>query len=127
MGATRAAGDTVRDEAYRQMLDAHLNTYDFCGVPIDHALRCVPPARPRTSHAERSVAELTRARSEDVHAAWRPWLRRQFLASFVLPAESQQIDRIMERFAARYHATNPGEFSSAGARPGLPAPLRCDG
>ena len=39
---------------------------------------------------------------------------RVFLRSFVLPGESQQIDRIMETFAIRYCSCNPGIFSSTG-------------
>ena len=36
------------------------------------------------------------------------------LNSFVLPGESQQIDRITETFAERYCNCNPGIFSSTG-------------
>jgi len=36
---------------------------------------------------------------------------RQFLWSFRLPGESQKIDRMMEKFAARYCAQNPNVFS----------------
>jgi len=39
---------------------------------------------------------------------------RQFLSAFVLPVESQQIDRIMEKFSNRYHVTNPTMFQHAG-------------
>ena len=39
---------------------------------------------------------------------------RVYLNSFVLPGESQQIDRMMETFAARYCSCNPGIFSSTG-------------
>lgn len=35
---------------------------------------------------------------------------REFLSRFRLPGEAQQIDRIMECFAQRYHANNPGIF-----------------
>ncbi|XP_065901633.1 cytohesin-2-like [Dysidea avara] len=38
---------------------------------------------------------------------------RAYLNSFVLPGESQQIDRMMEIFAARYCSCNPGIFSCA--------------
>jgi Sec7-like guanine-nucleotide exchange factor len=38
---------------------------------------------------------------------------RKFFHSFDLPRESQMIDRIIERFAAKYTADNPGLFSSA--------------
>lgn len=38
---------------------------------------------------------------------------RFFLSLFRLPGEAQQIDRIMQRFAERYHVTNPGTFRSA--------------
>ena len=38
---------------------------------------------------------------------------RFFLSLFRLPGESQQIDRIMETFARRYHETRPGVFSSS--------------
>eukprot|EP01116_Phalansterium_solitarium_P024696 TRINITY_DN9119_c0_g1_i1.p1 TRINITY_DN9119_c0_g1~~TRINITY_DN9119_c0_g1_i1.p1 ORF type:complete len:1155 (+),score=322.34 TRINITY_DN9119_c0_g1_i1:118-3465(+) len=36
---------------------------------------------------------------------------RYFLGKFRLPGEAQKIDRIVQRFAARYHALNPGVFS----------------
>eukprot|EP01137_Pigoraptor_chileana_P023429 Opistho-2@89685 len=38
---------------------------------------------------------------------------RKFLVSFRLPGEAQQIDRIMERFASRYHGENPAVFVNA--------------
>lgn len=37
---------------------------------------------------------------------------RQFLYSFRLPGEAQKIDRMMERFAARYCQQNPSLFSN---------------
>lgn len=37
-----------------------------------------------------------------------------FLKSFVLPGESQQIDRMIETFAIRYCSCNPGIFSCTG-------------
>uniref|UniRef100_A0A8C5HUB4 Cytohesin-3-like n=1 Tax=Gouania willdenowi TaxID=441366 RepID=A0A8C5HUB4_GOUWI len=37
---------------------------------------------------------------------------RQFLWSFRLPGEAQKIDRMMETFASRYCACNPGVFQS---------------
>lgn len=37
---------------------------------------------------------------------------RQFLSSFRLPGEAQKIDRMMEKFAARYCQQNPNVFSS---------------
>lgn len=39
---------------------------------------------------------------------------RKFLALFRLPGEAQKIDRVMERFAMRYHHCNPTIFSSSG-------------
>ena len=39
---------------------------------------------------------------------------RMFLRSFVLPGESQQIDRMIETFAIRYCYCNPGIFSCTG-------------
>ena len=39
---------------------------------------------------------------------------RNFLASFVLPGEAQQVDRIMEKFSRRYHQTNPTIFAHPG-------------
>jgi len=33
---------------------------------------------------------------------------RKFLANFRLPGEAQKIDRMMEKFAEKYHADNPG-------------------
>jgi len=39
---------------------------------------------------------------------------RMFLRSFVLPGESQQIDRMIETFAIRYCSCNPGIFSCTG-------------
>lgn len=39
---------------------------------------------------------------------------RQFLWSFRLPGESQKIDRMVNAFAKRYCANNPGVFSSTG-------------
>lgn len=38
---------------------------------------------------------------------------RKFLQGFRLPGESQIIDRMMEKFAERYCACNPGAFSTA--------------
>ena len=38
---------------------------------------------------------------------------RHFLAGFRLPGEAQKIDRLMEKFAQRYVACNPGTFRSA--------------
>ncbi|KAK9058254.1 hypothetical protein SSX86_023094 [Deinandra increscens subsp. villosa] len=38
---------------------------------------------------------------------------REFLKGFRLPGEAQKIDRIMEKFAERYCADNPGLFKSA--------------
>lgn len=40
---------------------------------------------------------------------------RALLAQFRLPGEAQQIDRVMEAFAARYVTTNPGVFATADA------------
>lgn len=37
---------------------------------------------------------------------------RQFLSSFRLPGEAQKIDRMMEKFAARYCQQNPNVFSN---------------
>lgn len=39
---------------------------------------------------------------------------RMFLRSFVLPGESQQIDRMIETFALRYCSCNPDIFSCTG-------------
>ena len=39
--------------------------------------------------------------------------RRKFLAGFRLPGEAQKIDRLMEKFAARYVTCNPESFKSA--------------
>ena len=39
---------------------------------------------------------------------------KMVLNSFVLPGESQQIDRITETFAETYCNCNPGIFSSTG-------------
>ena len=39
---------------------------------------------------------------------------RMFLKSFVLPGESQQIDRMIETFGIRYCSCNPGIFSCTG-------------
>ncbi|KCV69426.1 hypothetical protein H696_03856 [Fonticula alba] len=36
---------------------------------------------------------------------------RQFLSTFRLPGEAQKIDRMMERFASRFHENNPGVFA----------------
>mmetsp|Transcript_14991 Transcript_14991/g.22554 ORF Transcript_14991/g.22554 Transcript_14991/m.22554 type:complete len:436 (-) Transcript_14991:7-1314(-) len=38
---------------------------------------------------------------------------RELMMQFRLPGEAQQIDRILEKFASRYHAQNPGVFLSA--------------
>ncbi|OWM73823.1 hypothetical protein CDL15_Pgr015123 [Punica granatum] len=38
---------------------------------------------------------------------------REFLKGFRLPGEAQKIDRIMEKFAERYCADNPGLFANA--------------
>ncbi|KAI9114056.1 hypothetical protein K1719_015307 [Acacia pycnantha] len=40
---------------------------------------------------------------------------REFLRGFRLPGEAQKIDRIMEKFAERYCADNPGLFKNADA------------
>ena len=41
---------------------------------------------------------------------------RKLLMHLGLPRETQQIDRVMEAFAARYLACNPGLFASDGKR-----------
>ena len=38
---------------------------------------------------------------------------RKFLEGFRLPGESQKIDRLMEKFAERYHVQNPTRYRSA--------------
>ena len=38
---------------------------------------------------------------------------RKFLEGFRLPGESQKIDRLMEKFAERYHKLNPEVYKSA--------------
>ncbi|OQR83824.1 brefeldin A-inhibited guanine nucleotide-exchange protein [Achlya hypogyna] len=38
---------------------------------------------------------------------------RKYLAAFRLPGEAQKIDRMMEKFAERYHLNNAGVFPSA--------------
>ncbi|KAG9400518.1 Brefeldin A-inhibited guanine nucleotide-exchange protein 1 [Aphanomyces cochlioides] len=38
---------------------------------------------------------------------------RSYLSYFRLPGEAQKIDRMMEKFAERYHLNNPGVFPSA--------------
>ncbi|KDO24492.1 hypothetical protein SPRG_10308 [Saprolegnia parasitica CBS 223.65] len=38
---------------------------------------------------------------------------RKYLEAFRLPGEAQKIDRMMEKFAERYHLNNPGVFPSA--------------
>ena len=38
---------------------------------------------------------------------------RKFLEGFRLPGESQKIDRLMEKFAERYHAQNPSQYRSS--------------
>lgn len=35
---------------------------------------------------------------------------RFFIASFRLPGEAQKIERILQTFARKYHASNPGLF-----------------
>ena len=42
---------------------------------------------------------------------------RKLLMDVGLPRETQQIDRVMEAFAARYVQCNPNLFSSDGERP----------
>ena len=41
---------------------------------------------------------------------------RVFLSGFRLPGEAQKIDRMMELFAHRYCACNPGVFSNPGKK-----------
>lgn len=41
---------------------------------------------------------------------------RHFMSKFRLPGEAQKIDRIMERFAARFVGNNPGVFAHEGER-----------
>ena len=38
---------------------------------------------------------------------------RKYLAGFRIPGEAQKIDRIMEKFAERFHSCNPTVFPSA--------------
>ncbi|EFA76525.1 pleckstrin domain-containing protein [Heterostelium album PN500] len=38
---------------------------------------------------------------------------RNFLSKFKLPREAQQIDRVMESFAMKYHNDNPGKFTDS--------------
>ena len=39
---------------------------------------------------------------------------RKLLMEVELPKETQQIDRVVQRFADRYHECNPGIFCSTG-------------
>jgi Sec7-like guanine-nucleotide exchange factor len=39
---------------------------------------------------------------------------RKLLMEIDLPKETQQIDRVLQSFADRYHECNPGIFASAG-------------
>ena len=39
---------------------------------------------------------------------------RKLLMEVTLPKETQQIDRVVQGFADRYHECNPGIFASAG-------------
>jgi Sec7-like guanine-nucleotide exchange factor len=41
---------------------------------------------------------------------------RKFLMEAELPKETQQIDRVLQAFANRYHECNPGIFASPGKR-----------
>jgi Sec7-like guanine-nucleotide exchange factor len=69
------------------------------------------------------------ARSDDAfsHSVLRSYMRsfaffedpidmaiRKLLMKVELPKETQQIDRVLQKFADRYHECNPGIFSSAG-------------
>ena len=69
------------------------------------------------------------ARSDDdfSHAVLRRYLRsfaffedpidmaiRKLLMRVELPKETQHIDRVLQKFAERYHECNPGIFSSPG-------------
>jgi hypothetical protein len=51
---------------------------------------------------------------------------RRFLLDFRLPGEAQKIDRLMEKFAERYHVCNAQEpsypFANAGVRGSLKLP-----
>eukprot|EP00397_Hematodinium_sp_SG-2012_P001747 GEMP01001752.1.p1 GENE.GEMP01001752.1~~GEMP01001752.1.p1 ORF type:complete len:1700 (+),score=348.55 GEMP01001752.1:43-5142(+) len=38
---------------------------------------------------------------------------RKFLSTFRLPGEAQKIDRMMEKFAEKFHTDNPGKFTNA--------------
>lgn len=42
---------------------------------------------------------------------------RKLLSELYLPPETQQIDRVMEAFAQRYHGQNPNVFSNSGMSP----------
>lgn len=65
------------DPFYASALQAYINQFDFCDVPLDIALR-------------------------------------KLLMEVGLPRETQQIDRVMEAFAARYMQCNANTFTSEG-------------
>ena len=50
---------------------------------------------------------------------------RKLLMEVTLPKETQQIDRVVQGFADRYHECNPGIFASAGQYIGLAITVQC--
>jgi len=73
---------------------------------------------------------LSKSEDEFLHNVMRSFMRkfaffgepldmatRKLLMEVDLPKETQQIDRVIQGFADRYHECNPGIFVSSGMRP----------
>ena len=45
---------------------------------------------------------------------YKKFFSRRYLFKFVLPGESQKIERIMETFAQRYYECNPDIYANSG-------------
>jgi brefeldin A-inhibited guanine nucleotide-exchange protein len=77
----------------REIMLAFVDSLDFSGMDFLPALRCVG----LVTVSERFLNLLF----------------RHFLGNFRLPGEAQKIDRLMEKFAARYYENNRDVFAHA--------------
>jgi Sec7-like guanine-nucleotide exchange factor len=79
------------------------------------------------AHRSQIPSVLSKSGNEFLHAVLRSFMRkfayfgdpldmaiRKLLMEIDLPKETQQIDRVLQSFADRYHECNPGIFNTSG-------------
>jgi hypothetical protein len=108
------------DPFHMAVLRIHMDSFDFRRDPIDLALRY---GKNNPAHASLCHLYKTGCRKAYVHPSrfilnspkvLSLWPCRKFLLDFHFPKEAQQIDRVLEAFASRYHVCNPQLFRSGG-------------